>query len=260
MPASLIELGSSTYCKCVEFVNELLIAIFYWDLSADVLHFSHFVQCDPEFSAEFSAMPKSKVIFTLLVFAVGIVAVPTKSAVAQYGNWQHRWPSHFARHPAQFRQASPWRRWGQGQHTSRRAIQSSHGCPTCYEAPYQPTSIGAYNPGNTSGMRLMNASSRPNGGYPSMNGGAYRNPGYSSQGASSSVQGAGSSPQGVGSSYQSAGSSSRNTDSTSTGGYQTPQAHYTCIVADMGYCGFNGRPNISSGSICHCGQASGFTR
>lgn len=206
-------------------------------------------------------MQKNRVIFILLLFAAATITLPTRSAVAQYGHWQNRWQSHFARHYAPFRQESPWRRWEQARHTSRQPIQSTHGCPRCYEAPYQPSSIGAYNPGNTPAMRVMNgSSSRPNGGYPSMNAGAYRNPGYPSQGASSSSQSVGAPSQDVGSSNQSAGSSSRNTDSSSTGGYQTSQTRYTCIVADMGYCSFSGRANISSGSICHCGEASGFTR
>ena len=178
-------------------------------------------------------MQKNRVIFILLLFAAATITLPTRSAVAQYGHWQNRWQSHFARHYAPFRQESPWRRWEQARHTSRQPIQSTHGCPTCYEAPYQPSSIGAYNPGNTPAMRVMNGSSSRPSGAPS---------------------------QGVGSSYQSAGSSSRNTDSSSTGGYQTSQTRYTCIVADMGYCSFSGRANISSGSICHCGEASGFTR
>ena len=118
----------------------------------------------------------------------------------------------------------------------------------------RPKSIGLYNPGNTSGAQYMKASSsRPNGGYPSMNGGVYRNPGSSSQGIGSSSQGAGSSSQG-------AGTSSRNTNSSSASGYQSSETRYICVVAGMGYCGFNGRPNISSGSRCHCGEASGLTR
>jgi hypothetical protein len=206
-------------------------------------------------------MLKSRVIITLLLFAVGMLAVPTRPVVAQYGHWQHRWQSRLARHPVRFRQESPWRRWGPARQTSSHSMQSSHGCGGCFEAPHQPSSIGAYNPGNTPGMRVMNASSsRPNGGYPSMNGGAYGTPGYSSQGAGSSYQGSSSSYQGGSPSYQSAGSSSRNTDSSGATGYQPSETRYICVVAGMGYCGLSGRPNISSGSRCHCGEASGLTR
>ena len=208
-------------------------------------------------------MLKSKVIFTLLLFAALTLALPTGPAVAHYGFWQHRGPSHFARHPAQFRQESRWRWWGPARQTSRQSMQRpTQTTRSPYrEGTYAPKSIGLYNPGNTSGAQYMNASSsRPNGGYPSMNGGAYRNPGYPSQGAGSSSQGAGSSRQGAGSSYQSAGSSSRSTDLSGATGYQPAETHYICVVAGMGYCGLNGKPNISSGSPCHCGQASGFTR
>lgn len=205
-------------------------------------------------------MLKSRVIFILSLFAAAILAVPTAPAVAQYRHWQHRSPFGFSRHYAQFRQESPWRRWGSARQTSHQSMQPPHHREG-YEGSYQPKSIGLYNPGNTSGAQYMNASSsRPNGGYPSMNGGAYRNPGYPSQGAGSSSQGAGSSHQGASSSYQSAGSSSRNTDSSSASGYQSSETRYICVVAGMGYCGFNGRPNISSGSRCHCGEASGLTR
>ena len=198
-------------------------------------------------------MLKSKVIFILLpIFTVATLAATTGPAVAHYGFW-HRGPSHFARHPAQFRQESAWRRWGSARQTSHQSMQRH---PERYEEPPQPHSIGAYNPGNTPGPRFMNASSsRPNAGY----GGGHGNAGSSYQGAGFSYQGAGSSSHGAGSSPQSVGSLSRNTDSSSAAGSQPSETHYICIVA-MGYCGFNGRPNIPPRSLCHCGSDSGLTR
>jgi hypothetical protein len=200
-------------------------------------------------------MRKSRVIFILSFFAAATLAVQTAPAVAQYRHWQHRSPFAFSRHYAQFRQESPWRRWGPARQMSSQPTQRpTHTTGRFHEGAHAPKSIGLYNPGNTSGAQYMNASSsRPNGGYPSMNGGVYRNPGSSSQGIGSSSQGAGSSSQG-------AGTSSRNTDSSSASGYQSSETRYICVVAGMGYCGFNGRPNISSGSRCHCGEASGLTR
>jgi hypothetical protein len=202
-------------------------------------------------------MLKSRVIFALLLIAATTVAVPTGPAVAQYGHW-HRSPFQFSRHYAQFRQESPWRRWGPGRQTSYQSMKQSrwHG-----EMVHAPSSIGAYNPGNTPGPRFMSASSsRPNAGYPLQNGGGYRNAGSSYQGAGYSYQGAGSAPQGAGSSSQGVASSSRSTDSSSAAGNQLSETRYICIVAGMGYCGFNGRANISSGSRCYCGENSGVTR
>ena len=204
-------------------------------------------------------MLNTREIFRLLFFAVTLLTVPTGPAVAHYGFWQHRswqhrsfqhgWPSQFSRRPAQLRQEPSWRRWGSARQTSARTTGRHP-----YELSLAPKSIGPYNPGNTSGSGYMNAStSRPNRGYPSANGNADRYPGSSSQGA-------GSSSQGAGSSSQDPGSSSRNADSSSAAGNQPSKTHYTCFVAGTGYCGFYGRPNVSSGSRCFCGQNSGLTR
>ena len=194
-------------------------------------------------------MLESRVIFTLLLFAGGILTVQPGPVVAQNGYWQHRWASHYGRGPSQFRQEPLWRRWGPAPQTASHSTQRpTQGHGHFHEGSFAPKSIGLYNPGNTSGSQYS-----PNGGYQSTNLGGYRNPGYASQGGSSSYQGGSSS-------YQSAGSSSRNNDSSGATGYQPSQTRYICVVAGMGYCGFNGRPNISSGSRCHCGEASGLTR
>jgi hypothetical protein len=195
-------------------------------------------------------MLKSKVIFILPLFAATILAVPTGPAVAHYGFWQHRGPSHFARRPAQFRQESRWRWWGPARQTSHQSMQRH---PERYEEPPQPHSIGAFNRGTTPGSQPGNAHQQmSSAGHAPQNGAYSRNIGSLSQGAGSLSQGAGSSSQGV-------GSSSRNIDSASAAGSQPSETHYICIVA-MGYCGFNGRPNIPPRSLCYCGQDSGVTR
>ena len=79
-------------------------------------------------------MLKSKVIFTLLLFAALTLALPTGPAVAHYGFWQHRGPSHFARRPAQFRQESPWRWWGSARHTSHQSMRR----PTAVTGIFHP--------------------------------------------------------------------------------------------------------------------------
>jgi hypothetical protein len=158
-------------------------------------------------SAEFSAMLESRVIFTLLLFAGGILTVQPGPVVAQNGYWQHRWASHYGRGPSQFRQEPLWRRWAPAPQTASHSTQRpTQGHGHFHEGSFAPKSIGLYNPGNTSSSQYS-----PNGGYQSTNVGDYRNPGYASQGASSSYQGGSSS-------HQSAGSSSRNNDSSGTTG------------------------------------------
>ncbi len=212
-------------------------------------------------------MLKIKVVLTLLLFAFGILAVACEPAIAQNGYWQHRWSSQFARRPFQFRQEPPWRRWGPARQTSFQSVQSQTRTTGSHDHPYElsraPTSIGPYNPGHydmprapssnglynpgniSSSVYTNRPSSRPNVGYPSPNGGGYGSAERSTQSAAPS--------------YQAAGPSSQNVDLNGPGRYQPSETRYTCIVAG-GYCLFTGAPNISSGSVCHCGQDSGFTR
>jgi hypothetical protein len=208
-------------------------------------------------------MLKSRVIFILvMLFAAATLAVLTGPAVAHHGFWQHRGPSHFARHPAQLRQESRWRWWGPARQTSHQSMPHPTAVTGIHHHEHQvaPKSIGPYSPGNTFGSQPVNAHQQMSSvGHASQNGASSRNIGSSSQGSGSSSPGAGSSSQGSGSPSQGAGSSSRNTDSSSAAGSQPSEAHYICIVA-MGYCGFNGRPNIPPRSLCHCGQDSGVTR
>ena len=207
-------------------------------------------------------MLKSKAVFILPLFAATMLAVPTGPAVAHYGFWQHRGPSHFARRPAQFRQESRWRWWGPARQTSHQSMPRPTAVTGIHHHEHQvaPKSIGPYSPSNTFGSQPVNAHQQISSvGHTAQNGTSSRNTGSSSQGSGSSSPGAVSSSQGSSSSSPGAGSSSRNTDSASAAGSQPSETHYICIVA-MGYCGFNGRPNLPPRSLCHGGQDSGVTR